>query len=528
MTSKVGQWKPRSRLYEKDLEKDSYFKEIFVEDALLEAENYRRSSLSEDEQSSTGMSSDGELLEEPEPPAEEMPLKAPHRIPLHQRNVTRIKRSVLQKFMLAVKSVISALLSFPILFFFVTMAVYTTGKQQLLDKQKRIQESDEDDMPDELLTQDETYYAERWGYTSEMHEVVTQDGYILKMYRINKKGSIPRGKPVLIGHGLFQCSGAFVLNEQRSLAFTLIDQGYDVWVGNNRSIAGLDHVSLSFKDPEYWNWGLKELGIYDFAAMLDHVKLYSNSSKVAYIGHSQGNAQAFIALSLCPEIADNLSCFIALAPAVFSGNLVNTFPLNRLINLSDWFYSLMFGTGSFLPVMSFAQTIVEPRLFCFLAYSMFSYLFSWWDSHWLRRRKAKYFQFTPRPVSSRLIADWIAGWGRKGVCLYVADQNTVMNTDFKRKVPLVVFYGTADYLVNGERFVRTFPGYETHGLSPEQVAKESTPSTSDCQKTLFPMLDLVHVERVDGYEHMDTIWGHDNHKTTYPIVLKNLENARWE
>lgn len=198
MTSKVGQWKPRSRLYEKDLEKDSYFKEIFVEDALHKSGNYRRSAASlEDEQSSTGMSSDGELLEElPEPPAEEkIPLssKPPHRIPLHQRNVTRIKRSVLQKSVLAVKSVVSALLSFPLLFFFVTMAVYTTGKQQLLDKRKRIQEANEKDMPDELLTQDETYYAERWGYTSEMHEVVTQDGYILKMYRIYKKGSIPRG-----------------------------------------------------------------------------------------------------------------------------------------------------------------------------------------------------------------------------------------------------------------------------------------------------------------------------------------------
>jgi hypothetical protein len=91
----------------------------------------------------------------------------------------------------------------------------------------------------------------------------------------------------LIGHGLFQCSGAFVLNEQRSLAFTLIENGYDVWVGNNRSIAGLDHISLSFKDPEYWNWGLKELGIYDFVAMINHVKLYSNSSsKVFFYWHN--------------------------------------------------------------------------------------------------------------------------------------------------------------------------------------------------------------------------------------------------
>jgi hypothetical protein len=191
------------------------------------------------------------------------------------------------------------------------------------------------------------------------------------------------------------------------------------------------------------------------------------------------------------------------------------------------------GTAAFLPIMSLAQALVEPKLFCFLAYSMFSYLFQWWDSHWLRRRKAKYFQFTPRPVSSRLIADWIAGWGRKGVCMYIADHNNHQiqkKETSDHKVPLVVFYGTADYLVSGERFVRTFAGYETHGLPPIQLAKET--SNHDDQKwadkTLFPMLELVHVERVEGYEHMDTIWGHDNHKTIYPIVLKNLENGRWD
>lgn len=71
-----------------------------------------------------------------------------------------------------------------------------------------------------------------------------------------------------------------MLNEERSLAFVLIDEGYDVWVGNNRSTAGLGHTSLSYKDPEYWNWGLKELGIYDFPALIDHVRLYSGFPKV--------------------------------------------------------------------------------------------------------------------------------------------------------------------------------------------------------------------------------------------------------
>lgn len=165
---------------------------------------------------------------------------------------------------------------------------------------------------------------------------------------------------------------------------------------------------------------------------------------------------------------------------------------------------------------------------------MFSYLFTWWDSHWLRRRKAKYFQYTPRPVSSKLIGDWIAGWGRKGVCLYVGDENIHKNNQKTGtyKVPLTIFYGTADYLVNGERLVRTFKGYETHGLSPAQLAKESSnheyKTTSGNTNTLFPMLDLVHVERIEGYEHMDTIWGHDNHETTYPILLNSLQNAKWD
>lgn len=201
------------------------------------------------------------------------------------QDVQRIKRNILQRWLLVARVFISIILSMPILGFFVVIALYKTATAHVLDTylRKTIREHDLNDIvpENEQLTQDETYYAERWGYKSELHHVVTEDGYILKMYRIFKKDTNPQGrKPVLIGHGLFQCSGAFVLNEEKSLAFMLIDQGYDVWVGNNRSIAGLEHVSLSFKDPEYWNWGLKELGLYDFTSMIEHVKMITGFSKV--------------------------------------------------------------------------------------------------------------------------------------------------------------------------------------------------------------------------------------------------------
>lgn len=210
---------------------------------------------------------------------EKIEQKEPGRV--NFKPVKRIHRSLYQAFTIISRDILSIILSAPILLILLSIATFKTAKVHLLDKTKRPQQDQESFKPDELLIQDETYYANRWGYTSEMHQVLTQDGYVLKMFRIFKKGSDPKGKrPVFIGHGLFQCSGAFVLNEENSMAFVLIDQGYDVWVGNNRSIAGMDHTSLSHHDPEYWNWGLKELAIYDFPAMVDYIISFTGFSKV--------------------------------------------------------------------------------------------------------------------------------------------------------------------------------------------------------------------------------------------------------
>lgn len=125
---------------------------------------------------------------------------APHRIPPQQRNVKRIPRTLWQKTNLHMRAILSLLLSLPILATFLSIAVWRTGKAYILDayyyKKKRPQDCFEVPIHDELLVPDETYYADRWGYTSEMHEVLTQDGYILKMYRIFKKRTNPQGNPI--------------------------------------------------------------------------------------------------------------------------------------------------------------------------------------------------------------------------------------------------------------------------------------------------------------------------------------------
>ncbi|KAI8344495.1 Alpha/Beta hydrolase protein [Chlamydoabsidia padenii] len=396
-------------------------------------------------------------------------------------------------------------------------------KQPTTSHQQRLQEN----QADEDITQDETYYAQRWGYNCQSHKTITEDGHILQMYRFGPKGNAERTgesrKPVLLGHGLFQCSGDFVLNEKDSIVFALVDEGYDVWTGNNRAVGPLEHVSLSPDDPCYWDWGLKELGIYDLPAMLDYICTTTGQEKVGYIGHSQGNALAFVGLSLRPELADKMSCFIALAPAVISGALTHTFPLRYLIHMDRKMFKLLFGKKAFLGLMTTAQRILPPSVMCTLAYSVFAYLFAWWDHHWVRRRKLKYFQFTPRLVSTRLLLDWLDGWGRQGICLHV--NTTAADNKQTNRIPLAVIYGANDYLVDGASFVRSFAGYENHGVMEDEW--QGLSSATKRPSLSFPTLDLVHVERIQGYEHMDTIWAHDNTVTSYPVIFNVLKEATW-
>ncbi|CAO3600661.1 unnamed protein product [Absidia cylindrospora] len=232
-----------------------------------------------------------------------------------------------------------------------------------------------------------------------------------------------------------------------------------------------------------------------------------------------------------------MSCFIALAPAVVSGSLVTTFPIRLLIHLNRKSFRFLFGKKAFLGMMTTAQNHLPPSIMSTLAYSVFSYLFAWWDHHWVQRRKIKYFQYTPRPVSTRLLLDWLEGWGRQGVCLHINDKPTTQCVPHEEKIPLAIIYGSDDYLVDGASFVRSFEGYENHGLmedewnrldqlqqQQQQQNQQLHPKHSFC----FPTLQLVLVKRIAGYEHMDTIWAHDNTITSFPAIIDVLDKASWK
>jgi pimeloyl-ACP methyl ester carboxylesterase len=158
------------------------------------------------------------------------------------------------------------------------------------------------------------------GYGFERHDALTDDGYMLKMFRIPNAN----GAAVLLQHGILDSAWTWVINDQyKPLAFCLYDAGSDVWMGNNRGNGFSQYWTngtVGSADPKFWDFTYDEMGQYDVPAHLDAVIANTKQKKVAYIGHSRGTTQMFIAGSnptLKSRVADRVSLFIALSPIAF-------------------------------------------------------------------------------------------------------------------------------------------------------------------------------------------------------------------
>lgn len=82
-----------------------------------------------------------------------------------------------------------------------------------------------------------TDYCKFYNYPVQIHDVTTEDGYILRVFRIQRKNSqVKEGlKPIFLQHGLLDSSDTWLINdEDKAPAFLLANKGYDVWLGNSR------------------------------------------------------------------------------------------------------------------------------------------------------------------------------------------------------------------------------------------------------------------------------------------------------
>lgn len=144
-------------------------------------------------------------------------------------------------------------------------------------------------------------YCKHFNYPAESHDIITEDGYILKVFRVQKKGSVIKSglKPMILQHGLLDSSDTWLINdEDKAPGFIFANAGYDVWMGNSRGNKhSRRHIKYNpDKDAEFWAFSFQHMADYDLPALFKYIHNLTNQ-KVHYFGHSQGTMQMHIALS---------------------------------------------------------------------------------------------------------------------------------------------------------------------------------------------------------------------------------------
>lgn len=175
-----------------------------------------------------------------------------------------------------------------------------------------------------------TELASKYQYTTEEHTAVTEDGYILTIFRILSKCEHTRQHPVLLLHGIFDSADLWIIaGRKMGLAYILSDNCFDVWAANHRgNHYSRKHVRLDpDTDPEYWEYTFDEHGHYDLPAMVDYVLAASKRRRLYYIGHSQGTTDFFVMNSLRPEYNNQIRLSIQLAPVAYMGNISSPLPI---------------------------------------------------------------------------------------------------------------------------------------------------------------------------------------------------------
>lgn len=361
---------------------------------------------------------------------------------------------------------------------------------------------------DDYLLEDEPYhdsfavhdYVKRQNYDVEDSIVWTSDGHQLLLHRISSPNvTAYRKHPVLLMHGLLQSSGVYVSTGRRSLAYLLIDLGYDVWLGNSRGLP-IDKTTTYLsndklhdnkgkqdsKKKKNWNFDIHDLASYDLPAIIDHVCLTTGSDSLHYIGHSQGNAQAFIGFNN-PDLRKKIKSFTALAPSAYLGTF--GWPMRLLVELEEHWFEFIFGTQEFIPIMTLVHHTIPIWLFSRMGYLMFSFLFNWSDCLWDKKFKHACFRFTPRPTSAHVIKHWMRS-ARKGCLVDKNDQQ--ISLEYLKEMNVFMVWGTRDFLVDAKTLLKK------HNLSVKQL-------------------------EIEGYEHVEFLWGKCAKERCWDHIAEFLE-----
>ncbi|KAJ7039132.1 Alpha/Beta hydrolase protein [Mycena alexandri] len=375
--------------------------------------------------------------------------------------------------------------------------------------------SEEKRRADQILkAQDFGELCSIYGYTHEEHVVLTKDGYLLGLHRLpSKKGqqkSSPgtsTGNPVVyLHHGLLMNSEVWVCltDAERALPFVLVEQGFDVWLGNNRgnkySKKSIHHGPNSSK---FWDFSIDDFAWHDIPDSINYILECTKAKTVSYVGFSQGTAQAFAALSIHPQLNEKINVFIALAPAMSPAGLAASI-VDGLMKASPTLMFLFFGRRSILSSATMWQSILYPPIFAKTIDTSLRWLFAWNSFNISNHQKIAAYAHLYSFASVKSVVHWFQIMRNGQFQMYDDDvQSPIVRTSVSsyrparfptRNIvtPIVLCYGDSDSLVDIDVMMGQLPGHTV-------------------------------CKRLHGYEHLDILWGKDVDVDVIPEVLDSLK-----
>lgn len=162
-------------------------------------------------------------------------------------------------------------------------------------------------------------YLGKYDIPVEEHWTTTEDGYILKLFRLPNPGA-----PVLLlQHGILCSSWHWVVNSPDiAPGIQLYKEGYDVWMTNSRgNTYSKNHTTLkpSF-NKEFWDFSFADMGRFDVPANIFYILENTQKEDLTYVGWSQGTSQFFVAMTdekTKAYIDKTVNLFAALAPVTW-------------------------------------------------------------------------------------------------------------------------------------------------------------------------------------------------------------------
>eukprot|EP01105_Mastigella_eilhardi_P000666 TRINITY_DN107_c0_g1_i4.p1 TRINITY_DN107_c0_g1~~TRINITY_DN107_c0_g1_i4.p1 ORF type:complete len:309 (-),score=62.00 TRINITY_DN107_c0_g1_i4:35-961(-) len=296
-------------------------------------------------------------------------------------------------------------------------------------------------------------------------------------------------------HGLLNAAGVFVTNGKSSVAFYFAEKGYDVWLGNTRSVYQR-HTSLPTNSKQYWDFCVDELGRYDFPAVIEYVVKVTRKKPV-YMGHSQGGSQAYIGFQLYPDLSKQLSLFVGLCPAFYLFPIKNVLFSHFVIRYPRLISWLMGEKATFVKITVALRNIFPAWFYCLLGQLALDHCFHWSSLRWPEQHVFKFFLFTPAVSSCKLLLGWFAAL-RETQLVPCSKSTPVKKFEICNiECPVAIFSGGADGVV-------------------------------DCGKRLHNAMAGCNVlvwKHIEEYNHMDFVLASDIEEQVLKPILQAINTA---